>query len=116
MKKLELKTVTAIAPVRGGDQEVEFAYRMLIRNCLRTSPPPPRAMTAEDMYKRTRVFTALDKAEDGGPLLLEDADARTLQAVVKEFAWGYHDAAFVQFCQDVRDMPADGEAPKDKTD
>ena len=78
----------------------------LVRACVIRAPK--EGLGLDDVKKRLRVLEAVEKADAAHlpHVDLEDADAETLQACVRDFRWGAVHADIVKFTDGVSGMKA----------
>jgi hypothetical protein len=109
MKTLENKQ-TSVRFSNVDDEKMD--YKALCRVCLNNNQRGP--IYPEDMAERVRVLQALRECENG-EILLEDADADTLQRCVKAFGFPSVDDKFelFQFYEDVKNMKKAPSKPKE---
>lgn len=88
MKTLENKKFTF-----EGDTK-ESSYSDLIKVVAKTSPQG--GIDAEEMNKRSRIFTSL-KEEKDGVISLEDADFELLKQLVATHKWGMYEENLLDF-------------------
>lgn len=101
MKTLELKTKKVID---GNGNTLDVQYKDLISSSLNQIDQNKGGLTFEEIEKRLRIKTALDKSN--GKLKLEDQDAEALITLVSGMKWVLVDQAIVDFVKDIQAMKA----------
>lgn len=66
-------------------------------------------ITVEDMRRDIRLLDAIEAAEDGGTVALEDADWSHLKRKVEAFPFAFSDKRILDLCEDVFNAPQTAE-------
>jgi len=103
MKRIPLRSLADPRFPEGHEQYEpnRLDYRVLIEQVIRVPLDRQQGATIDEMRKSIRVLDALDKADPGGVLELEDADWEHLRTKTERMPWAMVDRRFVKFYDDV---------------
>lgn len=120
MRYISLKETETRKFAPDGKSKVKLNYRSVIEGmCCEAQETPQGGRSGFDREanrRAMRILDALEKAELGSVLVLEDADWDYLKARLANHTWAWADRAFEQFAVDIEQAAKDAPKAEEKVE